>query len=82
MKTDEKNLEPKKKGFPLDAMLAAFGDEPEPVDDWEKQQRERKKKGAKVLAQAIYDGDTSSVDAIAETICKVFKLGDVLGGIR
>lgn len=75
-------MDEKKKGFPLDDMLEACGDEPEPIDDWEKKARERKKKGAKVLAQAIFDGDTSSVDAIAETICKVFKLSDVLGEIR
>lgn len=77
-KDDDENL----MGRPLDALLAAVGPEPEPIDDWEKQQMERKKQGAKILAQAIYDGDTSSVDAIADTICKMYKLGDTLNTIR
>lgn len=81
-KDGENNLKEGVKGRPLDALLAAVGPEPEPIDDWEKQQIERKKKGAKILAQAIYDGDTSSVDAIAETICKMYKLGDTLSTIR
>lgn len=69
-----------KKGFPLDSLLEDADEEVKPVDDWEKKQMERRKKKAKMLADVIFAGDTSSSKAIEDTINKFFRLSDNLSG--
>lgn len=68
------------KGFPLDSLLEDADEEVKPVDDWEKKQMERRKKKAKMLADVIFAGDTSSSKAIEDTINKFFRLSDNLSG--
>ena len=68
------------KGFPLDSLLEDADEEVKPVDEWEKKQLERRKKKAKILADAIFAGDTSSAKAIEDTINKFFRLSDNLSG--
>lgn len=70
----------KNKGFPLDMLLEEADEEVKPVDEWEKKQMERRKKKAKMLAEAIFAGDTSSAKAIEDTINKFFRLSDNLSG--
>ena len=70
----------KNKGFPLDGLLEDADEEVKPVDDWEKKQMERRKKKAKMLADVIFAGDTSSSKAIEDTINKFFRLSDNLSG--
>lgn len=74
-------MQDENKGFPLDAMLDAAGKEPEPRDDWEKDQAARRDRTADMLGAAIYAGDCSSAEAIASTIKKFFKVGEIMRGI-
>ena len=78
--TEKEKDKNKNKGFPLDALLAEADEEIKPVDEWEKKQMERRKKKAKILAEAIFAGDTSSVKEIENTINKFFRLSDNLSG--
>ena len=66
----------KNSGFPLDDMLVDT--EVEPRDDWEKKERDRKKKGYNLLAKFIFAGDCSSEDSIAKTIEKFYNTSDVM----
>lgn len=75
--TDKKDTT---KGFPLDGLLEDADEEVKPVDEWEKKQMERRKKKAKILADAIFAGDTSSAKSIEDTINKFFRLSDNLSG--
>ena len=67
-------------GFPLDQMLDEV-DEPAPVDDWEKREQERKKKGHALLAKAIWAGKHDSEADICETICKFYAVADTMRGM-
>ena len=80
MTEKEKDKNKENKGFPLDALLAEADEEIKPVDEWEKKQMERRKKKAKILAEAIFAGDTSSAKEIENTINKFFRLSDNLSG--
>lgn len=64
-------------GFPLDDLMDDL-ETPEPRDDWEKEQQERKKQGAKLLAQAILAGGTESEDKIVESIMKFQDLSRIM----
>lgn len=64
-------------GFPLDDLMDDL-EIPEPRDDWEKEQQERKKQGAKLLARAILAGGTESEDKIAESIMKFQDLSRIM----
>lgn len=63
-------------GFPLDDLMDDL--ETEPRDDWEKEQQERKKQGAKLLARAILAGGTESEDKIVESIMKFQDLSRIM----
>lgn len=63
-------------GFPLDDLMDDL-ETPEPRDDWEKEQQERKKQVAKPLPRAILAGGTESKDKIVESIMQ-FKTYFVL----
>lgn len=77
----EKEKEKKESsGFPLDDMLA--GDfEVEPVDDWEKKEKERREKAVGLLAQAIFKSDMSSEEAIKRTIIKFQDMANLMRSI-
>lgn len=64
-------------GFPLDDLMDDL-ETPEPRDDWEKEQQERKKQGAKLLARAILAGGTESEDKIVESIIKFQDLSRIM----
>lgn len=64
-------------GFPLDDLMDDL-ETPEPRDDWEKEQQERKKQGAKLLARAILAGGTESEDKIVESIMKFQDLSRIM----
>lgn len=64
-------------GFPLDDLMDDL-ETPEPRDDWEKEQQERKKQGAKLLARAILAGGTESEDKIVESIMKFQDLSRII----
>lgn len=65
-------------GFPLDDMLE---DDIEPADEWEKREKERRKKAAKLMAKAILAGSLESEDAIAESIMKFYDTANILRSI-
>lgn len=67
-------------GFPLDDFMDDI-ENPEPQDDWEKEDDERRKAGAKLLAKAIFAGDTSSVEAIAESIIKFQNAAKIMRSV-
>lgn len=76
----KKKKEKESSGFPLDDMLD--GDfEVEPVDDWEKKEKERREKAAGLLAQAIFKSDMSSEEAIKRTIIKFQDMANLMRSI-
>lgn len=67
-------------GFPLDDMIEETSLEDSEMDDWERKEREKRKKVARLMARAILKGPMDE-DGITESIVAFYDAAQLMRSI-
>lgn len=67
-------------GFPLDDMIEETSLEDSDMDDWERKEREKRKKVARLMARAILKGSLDE-DGITESIVAFYDAAQLMRSI-